>query len=49
MLDKSYPKKFNFVDGWLKKISATIRNWRRWSDIVAVMLHNILFEVITFA
>ena len=39
---------FSFVDGGLEKISEAIRNWGRWSDIVAVMLPDILFGVITF-
>ena len=32
----------------LEKMSGAIRNWERRSDIVAVMLANILFGVTTF-
>ena len=39
---------FNFVDGVLEKISGATRYWGRWSDIVAVMLADISFGVITF-
>ena len=47
-MDQSLSKILNFVDVRLEKISGAIRNLGRWSDIVAAMLPDILFGVITF-
>ena len=45
-LDQLLSKIFNFVDDAVQKMQGAIRNWGRWSDIVVVMLPNILFVVI---
>ena len=34
------------MDDAVEKMQGAIRNWGRWSDIVVVMLPNILFVVI---
>lgn len=34
------------MDDAVEKMEGAIRNWGRWSDIVVVMLPNILFVVI---
>ena len=47
-MDQSLWKISNFIDGRLEKISGAMRNWGRWSDIVAVLLPDILIGVITF-
>ena len=47
-LDQSLSRIFNFVDDGLEKKPGAIRNWGKWSDIVAVRLPNILYGVITF-
>ena len=43
-MDQSLSKIFNFVDGGLVKISGAIRNWARWSDIVPVILLDIILR-----
>ena len=47
-MDQSLSKICNFADSGFEKMLGAIRNWERWSHIVAAWLPDILFGVITF-